>query len=182
MADAPTHAGPLYALDGVYPKIHPTAFIAPTAVLIGDVEIGESASIWFGCILRGDTNRIRVGPRTNIQDGSILHVNPPDDMACLIGADVTVGHMAIIHAATLHDRAFVGMAAVVLDGAVIESGGVLAAGAVLPPGKRIAENELWMGSPAKLFRVMAEDERHRFALTAPAYVQNGIRFRNGLGR
>jgi carbonic anhydrase/acetyltransferase-like protein (isoleucine patch superfamily) len=103
-------------------------------------------------------------------------------MACLIGEDVTVGHMAIVHAATLHDRAFLAMSAVVLDGAVIESGGVLAAGAVLTPGKRIGANELWMGAPAKLARVLSEDERLGFAMTAPAYVQNGIRFRNGLGR
>jgi carbonic anhydrase/acetyltransferase-like protein (isoleucine patch superfamily) len=182
LAPTATAPGPVYALDGVRPRIHPTAFIAPTAAVIGDVEIGEHASIWFHCVLRGDTNLIRVGARSNIQDGSILHVNPGDGMACLIGDDVTVGHMAIVHAATLHDGAFVAMAATVLDGAVIESGGVLAAGAVLTPGKRIGRNELWTGTPAKLARILSDDERARFALTAPAYVQNGIRFRAGLGR
>ena len=182
MADFHGAGGPLYALDGVAPRVHAGAFVAPTAALIGDVEVCEGANIWFHCVLRGDTNLIRIGARSNIQDGSILHVNPGEDMACLIGADVTVGHMAIVHAATLHDRAFVAMAAVVLDGAVIEEGGVLAAGAVLTPGKRIGRNELWMGSPAKFSRVLSEDERLRFAMTAPAYVQNGIRFRSGLAR
>ena len=173
-------AGPLYTLDGVAPRVHASAFIAPTAAIIGDVEIGEAASIWFHCVLRGDTNLIRIGARSNIQDNSLLHVNPGEGMACLIGADVTVGHMAIVHAATLHDGAFVAMGAIVLDGAVIEAGGVLAAGAVLTPGKRIGRNELWTGTPARLARVLGEDERARFAMTAPAYVQNGIRFRAGL--
>ena len=131
-------------------------------------------------MLRGDTNLISIGARSNIQDNSLLHVNPGEGMACLIGADVTVGHMAIVHAATLHDSAFVAMGAIVLDGAVIEAGGVLAAGAVLTPGKRIGRNELWTGTPARLARVLGEEERARFAMTAPAYVQNGIRFRAGL--
>jgi len=173
-------SGPLYSLDGVAPRVHETAFIAPTAAIMGNVEIGEGASIWFHCVLRGDTNLIRVGARSNIQDNSLLHCNPGEGMACLIGEDVTVGHMAIVHAATLHDRAFVAMGAIVLDGAVIETGGVLGAGAVLTPGKRIGANELWTGTPAKLARVLSEDECARFAMTAPAYVQNGIRFRTGL--
>ena len=175
-----TVAGPLYALDDMAPRVHPRAFVAPTAAIIGNVEIAEGASIWFHCVLRGDTNLIRIGARSNIQDNSLLHVNPGDGMACLIGEDVTVGHMAIVHAATLHDRAFVAMGAIVLDGAVIESGGMLGAGAVLTPGKRIGANELWTGTPAKLARIMSEDERARFAMTAPAYVQNGMRFRAGL--
>jgi gamma-carbonic anhydrase len=182
MADIVTTGGPFYTLAGVHPRVHPTAFVAPTAAVIGDVEIGAEASVWFHCVLRGDTNLIRIGARSNIQDGSVLHVNPGEGMACLIGEDVTVGHMAIVHAATLHDRAFVAMSAVVLDGAVIESGGVLAAGAVLTPGKRIGPNELWMGSPAKLARVLSEEERMRFAMTAAAYVQNGIRFSRDLDR
>jgi len=172
--------GPVYSLDGVTPRIHGTAFIAPTAAVIGDVEIGEGASIWFHCVLRGDTNLIRIGARSNIQDNSLLHVNPGEGMACLIGEDVTVGHMAIVHAATLHDRAFVAMGAIVLDGAVIEEGGMLGAGAVLTPGKRIGRGELWTGTPAKLSRVLSADEQARFAMTAPAYVQNGLRFRAGL--
>jgi len=172
--------GPLYTLDGVSPRVAADAWIAPTAAVIGDVEVGAGASIWFHCVVRGDTNRIRIGARSNIQDGSILHVNPGEGMACIIGADVTVGHMAIVHAARLHDRAFVAMAAVVLDGAEILPGGMLAAGAVLTPGKRIGEGELWAGTPARLVRVMSDEERARFAMTAPAYVQNARRFRAGL--
>jgi carbonic anhydrase/acetyltransferase-like protein (isoleucine patch superfamily) len=172
--------GPLWSLDGVAPQIAPDAWIAPTAVLIGDVHVGAGASIWFNCVLRGDTNRIRIGARSNVQDGSVLHVNAGEGMGCSLGADVTVGHSAIVHAADLHDGAFVAMAAVVLDGAVIETGGVLAAGAVLAPGKRIGANELWAGVPARLVRVISEEERLRFAATAPAYVQNAIRFSRGL--
>ncbi len=176
----PSGAGPLYSLDGIAPSVAPDAWIAPNATVIGDVEIGPQASVWFGCVLRGDTNRIRVGARSNIQDGCILHVNPGPGMECLIGDDVTVGHMAIVHAATLHEGAFVAMAAVVLDGAVIEPGGVLAAGAVLTPGKRIAAREMWAGTPARFVRVLGDEERARFALTAPSYVQNALRFRRGL--
>jgi carbonic anhydrase/acetyltransferase-like protein (isoleucine patch superfamily) len=177
-----TLAGPLYSLDGVFPRVHESAFIAPTAAVIGDVEIGEGASVWFHCVLRGDTNLIRIGAGSNIQDGSVLHVNPGDGNACIIGANVTVGHMAIVHAATLHDGAFVAMGAMVLDGAVIETGGVLAAGAVLTPGKRISRNELWMGSPARLARVLSDEEAARFAITAPFYARNGRGFKEGLGR
>jgi len=182
MVDVMMHSGPLYSLDGIAPRVHATAFIAPTAAVIGDVEIGEAASIWFHCVLRGDTNLIRIGARSNIQDGSVLHVNPGEGMGCNIGADCTVGHMAIVHAATLHDRAFVAMSATVLDGAVIEQGGVLGAGAVLTPGKRIGAYELWTGTPAKFMRVLGEEERARFAMTAPVYVANGARFRAGLGK
>jgi carbonic anhydrase/acetyltransferase-like protein (isoleucine patch superfamily) len=174
-------AGPLYALDGVAPRIAADVFIAPTAAVIGDVEIGAESSVWFHCVLRGDTNVIRVGKRTNIQDGSIVHVNAGADYATLIGDDVTIGHAAIIHACTLRDRAFVAMGATVLDGAVIEEGGVLAAGALLTPGKRIGRFELWQGSPAKFVRVLAPDERaEKFDPTVPHYVELGARFRRGL--
>ncbi len=172
--------GPLYSLDGMDPRVAPDAFVAPTAAVIGNVEIGAGASIWFHCVLRGDTNLIRVGARSNIQDGSILHADPGEGMECLVGEDVTVGHGAIVHACRLEDRAFVGIGAIVLNGAVIEGGGVLAAGAVLTPGKRVGAGELWAGAPAKLLRVLGEEDRLRFSMNAPAYVQNGIRFRGGL--
>jgi carbonic anhydrase/acetyltransferase-like protein (isoleucine patch superfamily) len=155
--------------EGKLPVIHPTAWVAPTAAVIGDVEIGEESSIWYHCVLRGDTNRMRIGARTNIQDGSILHLNAGAE-PLIIGDDVTVGHACIIHACILKNRAFVGMGATVLDRAVIEEGGMLGAGGLLPPGKVIGPNELWMGSPAKLVRVMPPEERARFDRTAPAYV------------
>ena len=173
-------AGPLYAFEGKRPVVHPTAFVAPTAAVIGDVEIGEGANVWYHCVLRGDTNFIRIGPRANIQDGTIVHVNA-GRQSTVIGADVTVGHAAIVHACTLMDRAFVGMGATVLDGAVIEEGGVLGAGSVLPPGKRIGRLELWIGNPAKLVRVLTEEQRaERFDRTAPHYVELAGRHRASL--
>src|SRR5215210_2728958 len=163
--------GPLFPFEGKWPVLHPTAFVAPTAAVIGDVELGEGASVWYGCVLRGDTNVIRIGPRSNIQDGTIVHVNAGRQPA-IVGADVTVGHAAIIHACTLEDRAFVGMGATVLDDAVIEEGGVLGAGSVLPPGKRIGPMELWIGNPAKLVRVLTAEQRaQQFDRPAPHYVE-----------
>jgi carbonic anhydrase/acetyltransferase-like protein (isoleucine patch superfamily) len=177
----PAVHGPLYPFEGKLPVVHATAFIAPTAAVIGDVEVGEGANIWYHCVLRGDTNFIRVGARTNIQDGTIVHVNA-GTQATRIGADVTIGHAAIIHACTLETRAFVGMGATVLDEAVIEEGGVLAAGSVLPPRKRIGRYELWMGNPAVLVRVLSEEQRAGFDRTAPHYVELSGRHRASLGR
>jgi carbonic anhydrase/acetyltransferase-like protein (isoleucine patch superfamily) len=172
-------APPLYAFEGRRPVVHPSAFVAPTAAVIGEVTIGPGASVWYHCVLRGDTNWIRIGARSNIQDGTIIHVNGGGE-ATAIGDDVTVGHAAIIHACTLADRAFVGMGATVLDGAVIEEGGVLAAGSVLPPGKRIGALELWMGNPAKLVRVLTPEQRAGFDRTAPHYVELAGRHRASL--
>ena len=172
--------GPLYPFEGKWPVLHPTAFVAPTAAVIGDVELGEGASVWYGCVLRGDTNVIRIGPRSNIQDGTIVHVNAGRQPA-IVGADVTVGHAAIVHACTLEDRAFVGMGATVLDGAVIEEGGVLGAGSVLPPGKRVGPKELWIGNPAKLVRVLTAEQRaEQFDRPAPHYVELAGRHRASL--
>ena len=161
------------------PRVADTAFVAPTAAVIGDVTIGPESGIWFHCVLRGDTNLIRIGARTNIQDGTIIHVNHVTHPT-IIGDDVTVGHAAIIHACVLEDWAFVGMGATVLDGAVIEQGGMLAAGALLAPNKRIGRGELWIGSPARLARVMSPEEQAAFAATAPHYVELAARYRAGL--
>ena len=165
--------------EGKLPVIHPAAWVAPTAVVIGDVEIGEESSIWYHCVLRGDTNQMRIGARTNIQDGSILHLNAGAE-PLIIGDDVTVGHACIIHACILKNRAFVGMGATVLDRAVIEEGGMLGAGGLLPPGKVIGPNELWTGAPAKLARVMTAEERARFDKTAVHYVELARRHRASL--
>ena len=159
---------PLYPFRGIGPRVHPSAWIAPTAAVIGDVEIGARSSVWYACVLRGDSNFIRVGAGTNIQDGTIVHINR-HDFPTIIGNDVSIGHAAIVHACTLHDRAFVGMGATVLDGCVIEEGGMIGAGALLPPGKRIGRNELWLGSPARLIRVMSTEERAKWDETASHY-------------
>ncbi|MHB1303869.1 MAG: gamma carbonic anhydrase family protein [Acidiphilium sp.] len=170
----------LYEYNGVRPDIHPEAWVAPGAVLIGAVTLGAGANIWFNCTLRADTNTITIGEGTNIQDGTVIHVNAGAEWAARIGAHVTVGHAAIVHACTLEDHAFVAMGAVVLDGAVIESGGMLGAHSILPPGKRIGRNELWMGMPARRVRVMKAAERAHHEAIAPHYVGQAAKFRRGL--
>lgn len=179
MREAGGGRGPIYTLDGVTPKVAPDAFIAPTAAVIGDVEIGSETGVWFHCLVRGDMNYIRIGARTNIQDGAIIHVDL-GGFATIIGDDVTVGHNAVVHACTLKHRAFVGISATVLDGAVIEAGGMLAAGGLLTPGKVIGRNELWGGTPAKLLRVMSDEERAKFDRNAVVYRDLARRFRAGL--
>ena len=147
----------MLTFGGKTPRIDPTAFVAPGAQLIGDVEIGPEASIWYNCVLRGDVNRIRVGARTNIQDGSVIHVDSPkpgeeEGHATLIGEEVLIGHLAMVHGCILHDRAFVGLGAIVMDGCEIESDAMLAAGALLTQGKLIPSGQLWAGRPAKYVR------------------------------
>lgn len=142
---------------GVAPRVDATAWIAPNATVIGDVEIGAGASIWFQTVLRGDVSSIRVGAGANLQDGTIVHVSRR--FPTTIGDHVLIGHLAMIHGCTIESGAFVGMKACVMDGAWIESGGMLAAGALLTPGKRIAGGELWAGSPARKLREVSDAER-----------------------
>jgi hypothetical protein len=176
---SPYPPGTVYAFEDMTPVIAPDAFIAPTAVIIGDVVIGPESGIWFHCVLRGDMNIIRIGQRTNIQDGTVVHIDS-GGFQTIIGNDVTVGHSAVLHACTLEDWAFVGIGSTVLDGAVIKRGGMLGAGGLLTPGKVIGENELWTGSPAKLKRVMEPDERRKFDGNAIRYRALAHRFRAGL--
>jgi carbonic anhydrase/acetyltransferase-like protein (isoleucine patch superfamily) len=169
--------------QGIVPQIAADAFIAATAVVIGAVEVGPEASIWFGCVLRGDSNSIRIGARTNIQDGTVIHVNHEREGAVgtktTIGTDVTVGHMALLHACTVEDGAFIGMKACLMDGVVVESGGMVAAGALVTPGKRVRKGELWAGSPAKLMRALSEKEMAYFAYSARHYCEVAASYRNG---
>jgi carbonic anhydrase/acetyltransferase-like protein (isoleucine patch superfamily) len=160
------------------PVIAADAFIAPTAVIIGDVEIGPGSSIWFGCVLRGDSNAIRIGARTNIQDGTIIHVNHQKDggrgadgFCTVVGDDVTVGHMALVHACRLESGSFVGMKACVMDGAVVEGQGMVAAGALVTPNKLIKRGELWAGSPARLMRQLNQVEIDYFPYLARHYCE-----------
>ena len=153
----------LISFGGNAPRIEATAFVAPGARLIGDVEIGPEASVWYNCVLRGDVNRISIGARTNIQDGSVIHVDSPkpgheSGHPTIIGDEVLIGHLAMVHGCLLHDRAFVGLGAIVMDGCEIESGGMLAAGALLAPGRRIPAGQLWAGRPAKYVRDLSETE------------------------
>lgn len=162
-----------------FPVVAPDAFVAPNATIIGDTEIGADSSIWFGCVLRGDVNSIRVGAGTNIQDGSIVHVTRAR-FSTVIGSGVTIGHLALVHGCTLEDNSFVGMQATVMDGCVIESEGMLAAGALLTPGKRIGRGELWAGRPAKLMRRLDADEIRNIYGTAIHYAKLAASYREQL--
>jgi carbonic anhydrase/acetyltransferase-like protein (isoleucine patch superfamily) len=168
----------IVSIRGNTPKIHESAFIAPGCRIIGNVEIGPDASIWYNCVIRGDVNAIRIGARSNIQDGSVIHCDSPmpgapDGFPTLIGEDVLIGHMAMIHGCTLHDRAFVGLSTTVMNGCVIESDGMLGAGALLTPGKRIATNQLWTGRPAAYARDLNERALAEMRLGVAHYVENG---------
>lgn len=153
---------------GIMPKIHPTAFIAPGAVVIGDVEIGAHSNVWFGCVIRGDVHRIRIGERTNIQDGSTIHVTRVTGPTT-IGSGVTIGHAVLLHACTLEDDCFVGMRSAIMDDAVVEKGGWVAAGAVVTPGKRIPSGQVWAGVPAKFFRETTAEEKAFIPVSAKNY-------------
>jgi carbonic anhydrase/acetyltransferase-like protein (isoleucine patch superfamily) len=164
--------------EGKLPKVHEKAWIAETAVLIGDVEIGEDSSVWYGCVLRGDEMHIRVGKRTNIQDLSLLHIEG-GKCPCILGDDVSIGHSAIIHGCEIKDGALVAMGAIILNDAVVGEGAVVGAGALVPEGKEIPPNTLWMGTPAKFVRELGDDERARFQRTPKVYTSLKERYRNG---
>lgn len=162
--------------NGIYPIIHPTAFIAPGAVVIGNVTLGAEVGVWFGCVIRGDVQSITIGARTNIQDGTIIHVTRTDGPT-RIGAGVTIGHRALLHACTVGDGAFIGMGATLLDGAVVESGAMLAAGALLTPGKRVPTGQLWAGNPARMMRELTDKEREFFSVSEANYVAHVHEYR-----
>jgi gamma-carbonic anhydrase len=159
--------------EGKVPQIADSAFIAPGVRIIGDVVIGEDASIWYNCVLRGDTDRISIGARSNIQDGTVIHADP--GVPTIIGDDVLVGHMVMLHGCTLHDRAFVGLCSVVMNRCVIEGDGMLAARALLTEGKQIGARELWGGSPARLMRELDDAAVMAMSMGTAHYVQNGKR-------
>jgi len=172
-------------LNGNTPKIHESAFIAPGCAIIGDVEIGPEASIWYNCVLRADINAIRVGARSNIQDGSVIHVESDygdGGHPTIIGEDVLIGHMALVHGCTLHDRAFVGMGAIVMDGCVIEGDAMLAAGAMLTPGKRMPSGQLWSGRPAKYMRDLSAADIAGMQRGVKGYVEEGKLHAQALGQ
>lgn len=163
----------------VVPKIHPSAFIAENAVIIGDVEIGEDSSIWYGCTLRGDVNDIRIGARTNIQDHTIIHVSSTTQ-GTSIGDDVTVGHAAVLHACTIGSLAFIGMQACVMDEAVVEEQAMIAAGALIAPGKKVPKGQLWGGSPARHMRDLSQKDLDLLPFSAQRYVQLARTYREEL--
>lgn len=163
-------SGIILPFDGTHPEIAPDVFVAGNASVVGDVTIGAGSSIWYAVTLRGDVNVIRVGQRTNIQDGTTVHCNH-DGHGTHIGDDVTIGHMALLHDCTLESRAFVGMRAVVMDGAVVESDAMVAAGALVTPGKRVRSGELWGGAPAKKMRDLTAEEIAGFLWSSGHYAK-----------
>lgn len=176
------------AFRGRVPRLDPQVFVAPGAWVIGDVEIGARSSVWYNCVVRGDEEPIRIGARSNLQDGTVVHTSS-GIADTWIGDDVLVGHMCLLHGCRLEDGAFVGMGATVLDHAVIEGGAMLAAGALLTPGKRIPSGQLWAGRPAKLMRDLAPEDHaeNRRALNeylelAEAHAQSLSQFDAAAGR
>lgn len=164
------------AFNGIVPRLGANAYVDADALVIGDVELGEDASIWPGAVLRGDVQRIRVGARSSIQDGAVLHVThdgpyTPGGSPLLIGADVTVGHAAVLHACTVEDACLIGIHATLLDGAVVRRHSMIGAGAMLSPGKVVGEGELWLGNPARFTRKLSDEEIEKLYYSAQNYVR-----------
>lgn len=158
----------IYPYFNKKPNIDKTAFIAPTAAIIGDVTIGANSGIWFHSVLRGDVEKIVIGNNSNIQDGSVIHVSR-NGFPTIIGSYVTVGHKVLLHACTLEDYSFVGMGSTVMDRAIIESGGWIAAGSLVTEGKIIKSGEIWAGRPAKFFRKLTPAEQDYIKISANNY-------------
>jgi len=168
----------IYALDDMEPTIHPTAWIAPGAQVIGNVTLGEGASVWFNAVLRGDNEPMTIGPGCNIQDGCVLHSDPGFPLT--LEEDVTLGHMAMVHGCHVGAGALIGMKATVLNGARVGPGALVGAGSLVPEGRDIAGGKLALGVPAKAVRDLSEAEIQRCRATAAHYIRNAQRFRQGL--
>ncbi len=166
---------PIIPFEGRVPKIHPSAFIAPTAIIIGDVTIEEEASIWYGCVLRGDLDPIYVGKRSNVQDNSVLHTGK--DEPCIIKEDITVGHMACIHGCMIEPGCLIGMMATVLNRSIIARESIVGASALVPEGKTYPERSLIIGVPAKAVRTLTDEDVKGSYFNTSKYVSNGKRHR-----
>ncbi|WP_349262324.1 gamma carbonic anhydrase family protein [Geminicoccus sp.] len=165
----------LYALGDEVPQVHPDAWVAPTAVLIGKVVVEKGATVWFGAVLRGDNETITVGEGSNVQENCVLHTDPGFPLT--IGRNVTVGHLAMLHGCTIEDGALIGMAAVVLNGAMIGEGTLIGAKALVGEQKRIPGGSLVLGAPGKVVRELGDEDRSRMLRGAATYVERGQRFR-----
>jgi carbonic anhydrase/acetyltransferase-like protein (isoleucine patch superfamily) len=160
--------------------IHPSAFLAPGAVVLGDVAVGRDASIWYHCVVRGDMAPIRIGDETNIQDLSMVHVD--EDVPCTIGRRVGVGHRAVLHGCTVEDECLVGMGAILLNGVRIGTGSVIGAGAILPEGMAVPPGSLVLGVPGRIVRPVDDALRARIRQTWRHYVDQAQRHRSGAVR
>ena len=167
----------LLDFDGHRPDVHPEAFVADDATLVGSVTVAEQASVWFGAVIRADGSAIEVGARSNVQDGSVLHSDP--DFPVTVGQDVTIGHRAVVHGCTIEDGSLVGMGAVVLNGAVVGRGSLVAAGSVVLEGTEVPPGSLVAGVPGKVKREVTDDERVRIQLGTESYVHRSRHYREG---
>jgi carbonic anhydrase/acetyltransferase-like protein (isoleucine patch superfamily) len=170
---------PIYELEGVRPRIGKAVLVAPNASVIGDVVVGDASSIWFGVVVRGDVFPIRIGSRTNVQDGSVLHVTG-GKASTTVGDDVTIGHLALVHGCTIGDRCLVGMGSIVLDGAVIGEECFIAAGALVPPRMRVPPRSFVIGRPARVERSVRADELAQMREAGEHYVQLARTYLDGL--
>lgn len=166
--------GQVFALGDMVPRIADDVFLAPGVVVIGDVEIGARSSVWFNCVLRADVEAIRIGERSNIQDGTTIHADR--GFPTIIGDDVLVGHMVMLHGATIEDRGFVGLSTTLLNGSRVRSDGMLGAGALLTSGKAVGSGELWAGRPAKLVRELDGAQIADLRKGAAGYAENARRY------
>ncbi len=163
--------------ENILPILGQRVYVDPAATVIGNVVLGDDVSIWPGTVVRGDVNYIRIGARTNIQDGSIVHVThdgpygKPGGFATVIGDDVTIGHGAIVHACVIEDACLIGMGSIVLDGAVVMKHGFVGAGAVVSPGKTVGSGELWLGNPARCVRKLSDKEIEQLYYSAQHYLR-----------
>jgi len=155
--------------------IHSTAYVAPNATVIGDVRIAAEASVWFGCVLRGDNESIEIGPRTNVQDMTVIHTD--EGAPCVLGGDVTVGHRVVLHGATIEDGALIGIGTIVLNGATVGRGAMIGAGALVTEGQVIPPHHLALGVPARVVRQLADEEVARMRAAAAHYVGRAEAFR-----
>ncbi|MBX9753978.1 MAG: gamma carbonic anhydrase family protein [Pseudomonadaceae bacterium] len=162
--------------QGMTAQLGARVFVDPTAVVLGDVTLGDDSSVWPQAVIRGDMQRIRIGARTSVQDGCVLHITHagpfnPEGFPLLIGDDVTIGHQALLHGCTIGNRVLIGMACIVMDGAVIEDEVVLGAGSLVPPGKRLLSGYLYVGRPAQQVRALSDKEQAYFRYSAANYVK-----------
>jgi len=170
----------LYEVDGKAPQVHPTAWIADSAEVMGNVHVAADASVWFGCVLRGDTESMTIGEGSNVQDLSVLHADL--GMPLTIGRHVTVGHKVMLHGCTIGDESLIGIGAIVLNGARIGRNCLVGAGALVTEGKEFADGSMIVGAPARVVRQLTPEQIEGLRLSARHYIDNARRFRAGLKR
>lgn len=170
----------IFALDDQTPELHDSVWVADTASVIGHIIMAEASSVWFGAVVRGDNEPIRIGARSNVQDNAVLHSDPGQPL--IIGEDVIVGHQAMLHGCTIEDGCLIGIGATILNGATIGAGSIIGAHALVTENKVIPPNSLVVGAPGRVMKTLGEAEANFLKLNADVYVKNAQRFRDGLRR